>query len=212
MAEAIQIEFPESDRRVMFAQLERARKELGKSLGQAVRFAAWSVATSLGASTKVSKKVRNVRMVRVNRKDWGAVREYKEGRKVFEVEDWRWGSPPKHFKVTASSLGEAKKKNRARIRKYGLAKSSWMWGVRALGAGAKFGGLGPIARSKARDAISVTKKLSGLDPFIEIRNKLGYIRSALEGGPAEINTAMGRAARHMAHVIDANIKKKMGAK
>ena len=50
------------------------------------------------------------------------------------------------------------------------------------------------------------------DPIIKITNKLDYARRALRGGEAAVTGAIGKAARHMAYVIDGQIAKKLGAK
>lgn len=207
MPDAIQLEFPEADRRALFAQMERARKELGRTLGQSVRFAAWSVARTLGTSTRVASKVREafeVRGRRVDKTGW-------TGRRKFLISAYRNGKP-RPIERYGESLSDPKVKRARRVRNYGLAKASWMWGVKALGAGAAFGGTSGDAREKAQRRMDVAKQLKGDDPFVRLTNKLSYAQEALKGGPRSVDTALGRAASYMAHIIDGNIRKKMGAK
>jgi hypothetical protein len=42
-------------------------------------------------------------------------------------------------------------------------------------------------------------------------NSLSYAVPAMKGGMSSINGAMGKAARSMARIINADIKKKLGA-
>lgn len=208
MADAISIQFPEADRRALFAQIERARKELGKSLGQALRFAGYSIALTLGKSTRVSAKKRDVFEVKgrgVDKADWKARRKY--------LITYFRGGQPRTFERYGNNLSDPRIKKAREVKNYGLAKSSWMWAVRSLGGGgASFGGTSGKAREKAQRYIETRKQLSGDNPEIRITNKLNYIQSAIIGGMAGVDSAMGRAARYMMRVIDANVAKKLGAK
>jgi hypothetical protein len=208
MADAISIQFPEADRRALFAQIERARKELGKGLGQAIRFAGYSVALTLGKSTRVAKKKREAFEVKgrgVDKADWKARRKYL-------ITSFR-GGQPRPFERYGDSLNDPRIKKAREVKNYGLAKASWMWAVRSLGGGGpSFGGTSGKAREKAQRYIETRKQLSGDNPEIRITNKLNYIRSAIIGGMAGVDSAMGRAARYMMRVIDANVAKKLGAR
>lgn len=212
MASTIEISMDRRDAAALFDQLERARKELGKSLGQAVRFAAWSLATSLGAATKIAPKHREVEAVPLNRADWGQVREYEAGRKEWKIKDYRWGAP-RLFKVTARTKTEAKQSRRGTIRHAGLAKQAWMFNVKKLGKPLHAQGfIAALAKKKADTLAKVDQNLKGDNPHVKLFSRVRYAEAALKGGASSINGAFGKAARMMAIIIDKDIQKKMGAK
>ena len=112
------------------------------------------------------------------------------------------------FPVYAPSVAALKKMPQVRIGNKGLAKGSWMWGIRALGSVAGSGaGVGKSAKRYAQRWIDVAKQLRGSNPTVTIHNKLGYIADALRGGPQDVTTAMARGARQMAKIIEDNAKK-----
>jgi len=207
MSDQVSIEWPKQDVRALWAQIDRAQKELGKDLGQAVRFAAWSVARSLGTVTKVAPKYREYKVVKEAR---GVAR--KAGNKLFEVTSWKKGREHT-FTTRASSVAELKASPQVIISNAGRAKSAWMAGIKKLGSG---GGMsmnrvtqkGYVAGMRS---MAVEQKLSGDDPYVKIVNSLPYAVSALKGGMSSANDAMGKAARAMARIINADIKK-LGAK
>jgi hypothetical protein len=208
MSDAVSIEWPKQDVRALWAQIDRAQKELGKGLGPAIRFAAWSVARSLGVLTKVAPKYRPYKVIKEGR----GVAKGKGGKK-YEVTSWKKGHA-KTFNIRAASVSELKKKGQVRIGNAGLAKSAWMRGVKKLGSGSGIGmkGVTPGAKRRAAGNMDVTQRLRGDDPFVKIINSLPYAASALKGGMSAVNGAMGSAARSMEKIVDANITKKLGAK
>ena len=208
MSDAVSIEWPKDDVQAMFRQIERAQKELGKTLGQAVRFAAWSVASSIGAKTTVAKKVRPYKVVSEGR---GEAR--RKGGKKYAITSHRRGSK-NVFHRRFESVRELKESPQARIGKAGLAKSSWFWGIKKIGGGRNIGQAGMTSTAKRRGSqvMDVESRLRGDDPFVRMTNTLPYAVDALRGGMGEVNSAMGSASRHMEKIIDSNIKKKMGAK
>lgn len=208
MSDQVSIEWPKQDVRALWAQIDRAQKELGKDLGQAIRFAAWSVAQSLGVVTKVAPKYRDYRVIKEDR----GVAKGKGGKK-YEVTSWKKGHA-KTFNVRASSVSELKKTGKVRIGNAGLAKSAWMWGIKKLGSGGgvSMKGVTPGAKQRGQRNMDVTQRLRGDDPFVKIVNSLPYAASALHGGMGAVNDVMGKAARSMGKIIEANIAKKLGAK
>jgi len=207
MSDAISIHWPKEDVRRLWAQIDRAQKELGKDLGQAVRFAAWSVARSLGVVTKVAPKYRDYKAVKEGR---GVAK--RAGSKLYEVTSWKKGREHT-FTTRAASVAELKAKPQVIISNAGRAKAAWMAGIKRLGSG---GGVsmnrvtqkGYVAGMRS---MAVEQKLSGDDPYVKITNSLPYAASALKGGMSSVNDAMGKAARSMARIINADIKKKLGA-
>jgi len=209
MSEApVSIEFPRRDVRALFAQLDRAQKELGKNVGQAIRFAAWSVARSLGVLTDVAPKYRPYKVVQEGR---GVAK--RRGGKKYEITSYKKGHK-NTFNVRAESVSQLKKMGQVRIGNAGLAKSSWMWGIKKLGSGSGVSMKGITSRVKQRGSqnMDVTQRLRGDNPFIKIVNSLPYAGDALRGGTGAVNSAMGKAVRSMEKIIDANIAKKLGAK
>lgn len=197
MIDDMTIAFAPGDIRDLQRQMRRAESVLGKDTGQAVKFAAWAVARSLGASTKVAKKYRPYKAEATTRK-----RE-----KKFIVTSHRRGGA-NTFPVYAPSVAELKRTPYVRIGNQGLAKGSWMWGIRALGSVSGSGaGVGKSAKRYAKQWIDVGKQLRGNNPTVTIRNRLGYILDALRGGPQDVTTAMARGARQMAKIIDAKAAK-----
>jgi len=205
---SVSIEFPKRDVRALWAQMDRAQKELGKNLGQALRFAAWSVARSLGVLTDVAPKYRPYKVIEEGR---GVAK--RRGGKKYEITSWKKGRKST-FNVRAESVSQLKKKGQVRIGNAGLAKSSWMWGIKKLGSGGGVSMKGISSRVKQRGGqnMDVTQRLRGDDPMVKIVNSLPYAGDALRGGMGVVNTAMGKAAKSMEKIIDANIAKKLGAK
>jgi len=204
----VSIVFPRRDVRALFAQMDRAQKELGKNVGQALRFAAWSVARSLGVVTDVARKYRPYKVVEEGR---GVAK--RRGGKKYEVTSYKKGHS-KTFNIRAVSVAALKKKGQVRIGNAGLAKSSWMWGIKKLGSGGgvSMKGVTPGARKRGSQNMDVTQRLRGDDPMVKIVNSLPYATDALRGGMSDVNNAMGKAVRSMEKIIDANIAKKLGAK
>lgn len=208
MSDQVSIEWPRHDVRALWTQIERAQKELGKDLGQAIRFAAWNLARSLGVVTKVAPKFRPYRVLKEGR----GVAKGKGGKK-YEVTSWKSGRS-KTFNVRAASVAELKKMRQVRIGNAGLAKSAWMWGIKKLGSGSGISmkGVTPGAKRRGQQNMDVTQRIRGDDPFVKIVNSLPYAESALQGGMSAVTGAMGKAARSMEKIIDGDIQKKLGAK
>jgi len=208
MNDQVSIEWPKQDVRALWAQIDRAQKELGKGLGQAVRFAAWSVARSLGVITKVAPKYRDYQAIKEAR---GVAR--KAGSKLFEITSWKKGNK-RTFQIRAKSVAELKQTPQVIISNAGRAKAAWMWGVKKLGSGKGVSMNGVTSRGYkvAGSNMDVTQKLEGNDPFVKIVNSLPYATNAFKGGSGVVEGAMGKAARSMARIINADIAKKLGAK
>jgi len=208
MSDQVSIEWPKQDVRALWAQIDRAQKELGRDLGQAIRFAAWSVARSLGVVTKVAPKYRDYKVVKEGRKV-----AKRAGSKLYEVTSWKKGREHT-FNVRAASVAELKTKPQVKISNAGRAKSAWMWGIKKLGSGGGVSMKGVTSKGfkVAQNSMDVEQKLTGDNPYVKIINSLPYAVSALKGGMGSVNDAMGKAARSMARIINADIKKKLGAK
>jgi hypothetical protein len=194
----------------LVAQMDRARRVLGLSLPQSVRFGAWAVAGALGTATRIAPKRRKIEAVSqgVTFGQEGTQR----GKIRFRVTSER-GGRVKTFMISADSAAAAKQHPRVKIARSGLAKASWGWPQRKLGRGAgAFGGVTARARTDAERATRVVQKLSGENPFVEMHNRLGYVEDAMRGGARTVESAFERAAKRMVQVIDAKAAKVLGMK
>ena len=207
------IEFPRADVDALFAQIDRAQKEVGASLGGAIRTATNRVALSMGTSTRVAPKYRTIK----DTGDGSGVRKFdpKTGKfyrnKRFEVYNDKTRRP---FDVWAKNMREAKRDKRVMLGRRGLAKLAWRKAAQGASAAAGFGvgATGMAARYYAGRHGKGDAVYRGDNPWSKMSNFLDYAGSALVGGPNTVDTAMSRAADAMAHIIDGKIKKKMGAK
>jgi hypothetical protein len=200
MSEQISLEFSDRDVRAVTDNIARAMRSFNKSAGEALRWAAWNVARSLGTSTKVAPKHRPI-------VEKGA--RILDRAKRYEVTSEKKGRTRK-FTIYAANKNEAKKHPFAVIGNRGLAKASWMWGVSKLGRGATWGSVRSSARKRAKNNSQVEQKLSGTDMYVKIVNSLPYAQDALNGGPNDVNTAMARGMRAMTKAMDAKLVKEMG--
>jgi len=179
----------------LFAQMWRAEKELGKSAGEALRWGGWSLARTLGTSTRVAPKHRPLRQIA------GGVG--REGRQAFEVRTGKGTT----FPVYATDRSAALQLRQVRIGNRGLARASWMWGVRALGSGGGFpAGISGANVRRAGVNMEVRKRLTGNDMFISFDNRLRYAALAFYSkGKRTVATAAERAGRMMARTINAKV-------
>ena len=196
------IEFPRADVDALFRQMDRAQKELGRSLGNAVRTAANRVALSIGTSTKVSPKHRKIT----------ATGETSRNRnKRFEVYS---DKSRKTFSVWAKNMREAKRRKAVVISRRGLAKATWRRAASeaSAGGGVGQGGVTESAKRLADRHARGKGVFTGVDPWAMMESSLDYAQDALQGGPRDVDTAMERAASAMEHLIDRQIERKLGAK
>jgi len=203
MSNAIQIEFPRRDIEALRAQMDRAQKELGKSLGASVKLAAWSVSRTLGTSTRVAPKVRKVMPLR---KTGFEKRERITGKKPFVIMADR-GNRSWERVIWEQNISQARKSRFVKILNFGLAKAAWAWGAKRLGKAGDTKGVSEHSKKKAPERFTVESQLRGDDPVVRLTNRVKYAAEALKGGARDVSTAIARAAKYMAAVIDGNIKK-----
>jgi hypothetical protein len=195
--EAISAQLDAGDVAELQRQMRRAIVQLGKDSGEALRWAAWSLAKTLGTSTRIAPKHRKVRKVgdSLDRKS-----------ELFEVESFRSGTA-RTSKMWASSRTEALNSTRARIGNRGLAKSAWSWGIKALGSGGAFpSGTSSRMVRLAQSNLRTEKQLTGEDMHVTLDNRLRYAGLAFKSsGQQTVSSAMSRAARMMQRTINAKI-------
>lgn len=209
---AASIEFPMADVDALFRQIDRAQKELGRSLGNAVRTAANRVALSIGTSTKVAPKHRKITATG----ETSSNRQYSESRGFYQNKRFEVYSDKsrKTFSVWAKNMREAKQKRGVVISRRGLAKATWRRAAReaSAGGGVGQGGVTASANRLADRHARGKGVFNGVDPWAMMESSLDYAQDALQGGPRDVGTAMERAASAMEHLIDRQIEKKLGAK
>lgn len=208
--QGIQLEWPEEDVRALWRQIERNRKELGRSLGSSVKFAAWHLIRSLGKSTRVAPKYRPYKEIHETPKE----RKAKGGGKKYEITT-RKGGRKKTFNIRSKKgVRELKQMPQVRIGNRGLAKASWRFAIGEFGGRSKVSkkGFACGIETFAQTKVDVDRKFERDEANVRITNKLDYIREAMQGGERAVDSAMARAARGMSSHIDEQIKRKMGVK
>ena len=229
---AASIEFPRADVDALFRQIDRAQKDLGKSMARSVSWAAAYVARSLSAATKVAPKLRplvenpdkryktDLRRARVG------VYVYRKGVKKF-VPIYRTGeygtqrfvgktkregtlhasafhAPNDGFYAASSAQTHRKRE----IGRRGLAKKTWQLAASFAGRG---GYIKPMGVYRLAGAVRIID--DAVNPGVVITNHLDYAMEAFKtSGEQAISSALARASRNMEREIDRQIKKKLGAK
>jgi len=235
MSEApVSIEFKKVDVSRLFAQMQRAQKELGKDLKQSVKWGGILLMQSLAKRTRISKKQR--RIVRnpdkryrtdARRAPFGVFRYDKHGKKVFRP-IYRTGEfgrvrfldkktfEVKYINTLTGAVHRAerfdqtpdlsiKTDKRRNIGRRGFAKKTWQWATRSMG-----GGTANLMRVMGIADIRWSGGTS--NPTVTIINRINYMDKALKGGLMAVNRSIENAARKMANRIDDRIAKKLGAK
>jgi len=221
MSQAATIEFPRRDVAALMAQMQRARKELGVSLGGSVKMAARAVMTSLAASTKVAEPFRDywdtgeVSRTGENRK-WVVVTKYETSRRRGKDLRRSWQGNWREQIIYAKDESELRRRRAVIVQMRGLAKESWKQMGRKAGVPISAASVPSrnrrIMLKAARRWVSVRQNLNGPDPYIHVTDELVYIGDALAGGPKQADTAVERAARAMEKSIGDRIARKFGAK
>lgn len=201
-AVTLNLQFDEASRAAFQRQLERFNRDLGNSPQDTLRVGTIALCRALQASTKVAPRRRKVTASRTSR------RQRLQGNRIFKAEalDKTTGATV-YLPIFAPDLPTAKLHPKARIRKYGLARSSWGWAMQRLfGAPAS-------ARSGLTEppgSVHVSKMIDRATGYAQavIENRLDYISKALQGGRGHaLASAMARAAGAMKGRIDQAINK-----
>ena len=205
MSDAVEIVFPRADVNAIFAAMQRAQREVGASMGGAMKMAGFQLARTMGTSTRVAPAKRPYEILQKRR---GPPKSM-----MIEVKSHR---PKGDFRaVIKGGRREANKSPFVRIGMAGLAKSSWKWASKAARTASAVGYGRGVARAAKEwgDRYGFgDSRFRGDDVYYRIENRLPYIMDALQGGPQAVESAMGRAARALEHRIDEALKQKMKAK
>ena len=202
MTVSLKLNVSRSDIAAFNTQMNRARKQLGYSLGKAVRLKAWAISDSLRTATKVAPKTRPIT---------ATGRVSVTGKQEFEVTAIR-GNVTKKYNVYASGIREAKKSPFVQIGRRGLAAQAWGHAQSKLGRSSSVGASSQT-KGVAKGYSRVLSKLKGDNPSVTITNSIPYATEAFKGsGPQVVANVMERASGRMMHIIDGQIKKQFGAK
>jgi hypothetical protein len=199
----VSIDFPQADVDAMVAQMQRARKELGLSFKESVKWAGAALIRSLGASCKAIPKGQKRPLVdnpdptakTDGRKAKIGVMAWRKGKEVF-VPIFRQGEyggrgTRKGDRITEKTDWRAIQHPRREIPKKGFAKKSW-----GLLAG-KTGRGGEVIIDGIPRIGSIHWTGGDVDPGIHITNRVKYMMQALAGGKKDVSTAMERASEAM---------------
>lgn len=201
MSSDLQLVWPKGDVDRLFAAMESARRYLNYDFGHSLRAAAKALVSSLGASTRVAPKFRDITESHVNpgRKDW----------KAYDVTGW-FGAPRKFMTKTVRSTSLASAKYyHAWIRRRGLAKRTWTANPASPGEQSGFRA-DQKTSAVARKYVAIDQQYSGVDLYFSLRNRLPYIESAMNGGPNAVSSAMARAASGLEKSVERQLVKRMG--
>lgn len=227
---AVSMEMNAADLSAFRAQMDRLRRELGRTPEEAVKIGMIAALTSMSASTKVAAKLRPI----VKNKDARAgkdarvalygVNKYRKGRKYFSP-IYRGGEFGKYLKYISkdkvlalvgdkwvpyeAGTGEFQipglmQHEKRKIANRGLAKQSWYIVLQRL-----YGTQVPNynIRRPWRPFFRVSKIGLGFFHSVTMTHFLDYISKAMkQGGRQSVSTAMKRAAAKMKGRIDQRIK------
>ena len=206
------IGWPTDDVRALFAQMERAVKELNIPMGKALKQAGNVLGQTMGTSTRVATRDGKAqkRIIHEVKEAKGIAK--RRGTKKYEVISWTSGKKTT-FNIRAKNKREANKKRQVKVRNFGLAKMTWARIASGIGSSmaTSAGKATPWAKRKADRYGRVTFRFTGDDPFVTMTNNLYYAIPALQGGENTVNTAMARAARGLELSITKQLKRKLGA-
>jgi len=190
----VTIQFAPGDVDRAVALMQRFQAETHKPIEDTLRWMAWLVLSSVGASTKSAPKTRKLY------KNRGNSVKYKPGEFPHYVKYWvrygtRSGAP--HQEPRYIKAGEEQTSEYRLIKRAGLAKASWMWGLADIGKRAT------PPQPRIPGVMTVEQLRSALDPAVIMTNRLSYIMRAMRGsGPRAISGAMDRAVRRGEHILE----------
>ena len=173
------------------AAMRRVETELGRSSGTALRWAARAVALSVGASTVISKEHRAF--------ERSTTPARKDGKIAYNVTFWKGGKSEIQERLAKS---EADLRARVlKIKRRGLASRMWnKYLAPAAGRGSGRSGYYAVSsKTRAKDS----------DQFVTMTNSLRYAAIAVK--PAEVTTALDRAARGVIQRLEQTLAKQGAA-
>ena len=201
---------PEATVRDFTRACDRYRDELGNTQAAAIRRG--TIALIKGLRARTAKAKRQAPLKDVTRYD-GPGPKYitPKGKKQKLLPRWairrRGGQDAKTYVKPAETRAEARRKG-GQYTRWGLAKHSWGWFMKALFKRAEQTGGNPKTKIEPRMAEGYLREIvTGTSPRVEVLivNKLDYIREALP--EAALTDAMTAATRYIDGQIDKGLAK-----
>lgn len=201
---------PEATIRDFARACDRYRDELGNS--QAVAIRRGVIALVRGLRARTAKAKRQAPLKDVTRYD-GPGPKYitPKGKKQKPLPRWairrRGGQDAKTYVKPAETRAEARRKG-GQYTRWGLAKHSWGWFMKALFKRAEQTGGNPATKIDPRMTEGYLREIvTGTNPRVEVLivNKLDYINDALPA--SALNDAMAAATRYIDGQIDKGLAK-----
>ena len=193
-ANRITFEFPPNDLREFNRMLSLMESRLGKDTGESTRWGMYHAAKAAAASTKKAPKRR--RLLR----NKGVNEQFPASEYPYMVKVWAQGrEEPMEVFVDRVNAKER------RIKRSGLAKNAWKWGITRMGmrAGARQG-------YASRRSVVVDDKSKALNPEIAMTSVLPYAGKALKGsGNQAVSTIMRRASNSMRKYMERRLKQRI---
>lgn len=201
---------PEATVRDFTRACDRYRDELGNTQAAAIRRG--TIALIKGLRARTAKAKRQAPLKDVTRYD-GPGPKYitPKGKKQKPLPRWairrRGGQDAKTYVKPAETRAEARRKG-GQYTRWGLARHSWGWFMKALFKRAEQTGGNPKTKIEPRMAEGYLREIvTGTSPRVEVLivNKLDYIREALP--EAALTDAMAAATRYIDGQIDKGLAK-----
>jgi hypothetical protein len=193
MNDAVTIQADPAAQQKLTALLARLQGEMGQGAEESIRWAAYYVARSMGASMKLAPKERKFYPAKIGSQTEQAGR----------VQGYVWkydanGSRRRQW----IPQGVSNLAPWTRIKRRTLARSSWLWMIPDLGK--TMGG----AALPRMDGVATVTKQGGMNPAVILTNKLRYVlKAARTSGRQAIATAFGRGTTAGLRYIDNRIGK-----
>jgi hypothetical protein len=190
--EFIGIEFPKEDQEKFFSLMTRMETELGRSTKSVLKAAMGDLLRSVRAATKIAPKRRRIVQ---HKTAFDQARRHSD-LQAYRVEGWLGKPRTYQTKIVYAKTKENAVKDHALIKRRGLAKRVWNYGVQKMGSSSRGGDVSGFAshiEGLARRLVRVDRS----DEYIAIHNRISYAIPALKGGESGIDAAMGKAAESM---------------
>ena len=189
-AQGITLEFPPNDIREFNRMLSLMESRLGKDSGESTRWGMYHAARAAAASTKKAAKRRRLL------KNKGDNEQFPATAFPYMVRVWAQGrTEPMEVFVARTNAKER------RIKRAGLAKNAWRWGITRLGMRA-----GARAGYGSRRSVRVIDRHKAVSPSIEMTSVLPYAGKALT---SDVTTIMRRASNSMRKYMERRLKQRI---
>ena len=229
MAIEATFEIDKRDVQSLQRQMERARKELGVSLPQAIKMAMRHVLSGLADATQISQPYREyedlgpVERSKVGNRRYVVTTKYQTPKRKGKALRRSWQGPFRGQLIYARNERELKRRPAVIIAMRGVARQSWIEAGKksklrltakelagtATTAQARSAKNKRRMRKAARRWVEYKAVMTGDNPYIAITNRIRHISAATS--PSSLSNVMGRAALMFSNRIDGLVQKKLEA-